>query len=412
MKLLQNRGVGARLTVPLLSCSLLLAAQAQAVDEPRVLTPTPSSFETLSRFTQVLEVLQKTYALPSRVNTAGHTTAALRGFVRSIDPEADLLTPEEAAVTNKLAYTAAAIGLSFAICDDFPTVISSRDGSPAENGGLLGGEQLIAVSDVLTPHARRIEVDRLLGGPRDFPVNLRILDPHTGVVRDLHLRRTVPGPAPQAALRYLDKGVAYYRISQFTQDAVENLRAAMILAKSGGASGIILDLRNNAGGAFEAAQIAASFFLVKGTEIVALEYGSPGLHTTFVSDESIKVTTPLVLLVNGGTAAEAEVFAAALQDNKRARIVGSQSFGRGFLTASTRLSDGSALVMPTAYYMRPSKQVLQGNGLTPDVIVPLPRETERSLARSGFGTFDWKNDRSEVLATDLPLAKAMSLLAK
>jgi carboxyl-terminal processing protease len=186
----------------------------------------------------------------------------------------------------------------------------------------------------------------------------------------------------------------------------------MIVAKSGGASGIILDLRNNAGGAFEAAQVAASFFLVKGTEVVALEYGSPGLHTTFVSDESLKVTAPLILLVNGGTAAEAELFAAALQDNHRARIVGSQSFGRGFLTASTRLSDGSVLVLPTAYYMRPSKQILQGNGLTPDVVVALPCETERSLARSGFGTFDWKNDRREVLATDLPLAKALSLLAK
>jgi carboxyl-terminal processing protease len=158
--------------------------------------------------------------------------------------------------------------------------------------------------------------------------------------------------------------------------------------------------------------VAASFFLVKGAEIVALEYGSPGLHTTFVSDENLKVTTPLVLLVNGGTAAEAEVFAAALQDNHRARIVGTQTFGRGFLTASTALADGSVLVTPTAYYMRPSKQILQEKGLTPDVIVELPRETERSLARAGFGTFDWKTDRREVLATDLPLAKAMSLLAK
>jgi carboxyl-terminal processing protease len=398
--------------IVVLCCLASLVVGVQAADEPRILTPTPSSFETLSRFTELLEALQKTYALPARVNTAAHTTAALRGFVRSIDPEADLLTPEEAAVTNELAYTAAAIGLSFAIRDDFPTVISPRDGSPAENAGLLAGEQIIAVSDVPTPHARRIEVDRLLGGPRDFPVNLRILDPRTGAVRDLHVRRTVPGPAPQAALRYLDKGIAYYRLSQFTQGTVENLRAAMILAKSGGASGIILDLRNNAGGAFEAAQVAASFFLVKATEIGSLEYGSPGLHTTFVSDENLKITAPLVLLVNGGTAAEAEVFAAGLQDNKRARIVGTQSFGRGFLTASTRLSNGSVLVLPTAYYMRPSKQVLQDKGLTPDVIVELPRETERSLARAGFGTFDWKNDRREVLATDLPLAKAMSLLAK
>jgi carboxyl-terminal processing protease len=408
----RRRTVGTRLAASLLSCALLLTARARAADEPRVLTPAPSSFETLSRFTQLLEVLQKTSAQPSRINTARSTTAALRGFVRSIDPEADLLTPEEVAVTNELADTAAAIGLDFAIRDDFPTVIAPRDGSPAENGGLLGGEQIIAISDVSTPHARRIEVDRLLGGPRDFPVNLRVLDPRTGAVRDLHVRRAVPGPAPQTVLRYLDKSVAYYRVSQFTQDAVESLRAAMILAKSQGAGGIILDLRNNAGGAFEAAQVAASFFLVKGTELVALEYGAPGLHTTFVSDESLKVTAPLILLVNGGTAAEAEVFAAALQDNKRARIVGTQSFGRGFLAASTALSDGSVLVIPTAYYMRPSKQLLQDKGLTPDVIVELPRDSERSLARAGFGAFNWKTDRHEVLATDLPLAKALSLLAK
>ena len=412
MKRRRRRTVGVRLAVFLLSCSLLLTARTRAADEPRVLTPTPSSFETLSRFTELLEVLQKSYVLPARVNTRQHTTAALRGFVRSIDPEADLLTPEEAAVTNELADTAAAIGLNFAIRDDFPTVISPRDGSPAENGGLLGGEQIIAISDVSTPHARRIEVDRLLGGPRDFPVNVRVLDPRTGAVRDLHVRRAVPGPAPQEVLRYLDKGIAYYRVSQFTQDAVESLRAAMILAKSQGASGIILDLRNNAGGAFEAAQVAASFFLVKGTELVALEYGVPGLHTTFVSDESLKVNAPLILLVNGGTAAEAEVFAAALRDNHRARIVGTQSFGRGFLSASTALADGSVLVMPTAYYMCPSKQILQDKGLTPDVVVELPRETERSLARAGFGTFDWKTDRHEVLATDLPLAKAIALLAK
>ena len=412
MKLLRSHAPRAGLVVPLLSCALFLAARVQAADEPRVLTPTPSSFETLSRFTELLEVLQKSYVQPTRVNTARSTTAALRGFVRAIDPEADLLTPEEAAVTNELADTATVVGLDFAIRDDFPTVISPRDGSPAENAGVLGGEQIISISDVPTPHARRIEVDRLLGGPRDFPVNVRVLDPRTRAVRDLRLRRTVPGPAPQTVLRYLDKGVAYFRVPQFTQAAVENLRAAMILAKSERAAGIILDLRNNAGGAFEAAQVAASFFLPKSAEIVALEYGSPGLHTTFVSDENLKVVTPLIVLVNGGTAAEAEVFAAALQDNKRARVVGSQSFGRGFLTASAALSDGSVLVMPTAYYMRPSQQILQDKGLTPDEIVELPRETERSLARAGFGTFDWKNDRREVLAADLPLAKAMSLLAK
>lgn len=383
-----------------------------AEDQGRVLTPTPSSFETLSRFTELLEAMQKNYAQPARIITGGRAAVALRGFVRSIDPEADLLTPEEVALTNESADAAADLGLGLAIRDDFPTVVSPRDGSPAERAGLLAGEQIIAIGDVPTPHARRIDVNRLLRGPADFPANLRVLDPGTATVRNLGLKRTVSGSSPETALRYLDQGVAYYRVSQFTVGSVENLRAAMILANSQRAPGMVLDLRNNPGGAFEAAQVAASFFLPKGTEVVSLEYANPALHTTFVSDESMNVTAPVVLLVNGGTAAEAEVFAAALQDNKRARIVGSHSFGRGFMATSTRLSDGSVLMMPTAYYMRPSKQILQDKGLTPDVIVELPRETERSLARVGFGNFDWRKNKAGVLATDLPLAKAVALLTK
>ena len=412
MKPPRNRVARARRAASLLLCALLLTVDIYAADEPRILTPNPSSFETLSRFTALLEALQKHYVQPARINTDWYTTVALRAFVRSIDPEADLLTPEEALSTNAFANTAADIGLSFAIRDDFPTVISARDGSPAESAGLLAGEQIIAIGNIPTAHARRLEVDQLLRGPANFPISLRVADPHTGAIRDLQLPRTAQGNPRTAALRFLDQGVAYFRVSQFTRATIDNFRVAMILAKGERSPGIILDLRNNPGGTFEAADIAASFFLPQGTEVVRLDYADPTLRTGFFTEESLNVTAPLVLLVNGGTAAEAEVFAAALQDNKRARIVGSQTFGRGFLTASTRLSDGSVLVMPTAYYMRPSKQILQDNGLTPDVAVGLSRETERSLARSGFGSFDWKTDKREVLAADLPLAKALSLLAK
>jgi len=396
-----------------LFCSIvLLTSGGYAADQSSVLTPGPSSYETLSRFTELLEAVQKNYVQPTRLNAGPHSTTAFRGFVRSVDPEADLLTPEEAATTNETDSTTANIGLSFAVRDDFPTVISTRDGSPAESAGLLAGEQILAIGNTPTPRARRIDVDRLLRGPPNSSVNLRVLDPGPGTVRNLRLQRTTQGSSPAPALRFLERGIAYYRVSEFTLPAVESFRAAMILAKSERAPGVILDLRNNPGGAFEAAQIAASFFLPMGTEVVSLDYANPALRTTFVTDESLRVTAPLVLLVNGGTAAEAEVFAAALQDNKRAPIVGSASFGRGFLATSIRLADGSALVLPTAYYTRPSKQILQDKGLTPDVIVELPRETERLLTRSGFGNFDWRNKKSEVLATDRPLAKALSLLPK
>ncbi|MGD0058370.1 MAG: S41 family peptidase [Verrucomicrobiia bacterium] len=395
----------------MLGCLAAIAAPVRAADEPRVITPTLSSFETLSRFTELLDTMQKSYVQPSRVNTEWYTTVALRAFVRSIDPEADLLTPEEAASTESNAAPAD-IGVTFVIRGGIPTVVSPSDGSPAQRAGLLAGDQIIAINNSSTLLARRYEMERLLGGPVDSAVSLRVVDPISGSIRDLHLHRAAQGSSPATTLRILDKGVVYYRLAEFSKETVENLRTAMTLARGEHVAGIILDLRNNPGGMFLAVQPAASIFLPKGAEIASLEYAVPALHTGFVSDDGAKTMTPIVVLVNGSTAAEAEVFAAALQDNHRAQIVGSKTFGRGFLAMSTRLANGSVLVMPTAYYMRPSKQILQDKGLVPDVIVELPRETERSLALAGFGAFDWRNAKAEVLATDLPLAKALSLLAK
>lgn len=409
---LSNHFRGVRRTASLVGCALMVAASVRGADEPRIITPTPSSFETLSRFTELLDTLQRNYVQPSRVNAEWYTTVALRAFVRSIDPEADLLTPEEAAAASESNATPADVGLAFAFRGGVPTVVSPRDGGPAQRAGLLAGDQIIAIDNSSTLLARRSEVERLLSGSVDSEVSLRVIDSITGSVHDLRLHRAVRGPPAVTALRMLDKGVLYYRLAEFSNDTVDNLRTAMILTKAEHATGIVLDLRNNPGGAFLAVRPAASIFLPTGADVASLEYAVPALHTGFVSDECAKVTTPVVLLVNGGTAAEAEVFAAALKDNNRAQIVGSKTFGRGFLPVSTRLANGSVLVMPTAYYMRPSKQILQDKGLLPDVVIELPRETERSLARAGFGAFDWKNAKAEVLATDLPLAKAFSLLAK
>lgn len=392
--------------------SCCLAAAVHAADEPRILTPNPSSFESLSRFTELLDTLQKNYIQPAQIDASQHTAAALRAFVRSLDPEADVLMPDEVAATNASTNGAADTGLRVAMRGDYPTIISPRDDSPAQDAGLLAGEQIVAIDKLPLFHVRRFEVEQLLRGPADSRVTLRVLDPTTGVIRDLRLIRAAPSSSSSVVLKFLDKGIAYCRVPEFTLPVVENLRTAMARAKKERALGVILDLRNNAGGAFEAAQVAASMFLPKDANIVALEYAHPSQRATFVSNEGEKFTMPLAVLVNGGTAGEAEMFAAALQDNKRARLVGSRTFGRGLLLASVALSNGSVLSVPTAYYMRPSREMFQGTGLMPDVFADWPRQTERLVERIGFSTFKWPGHRTQVLATDLPLAKALSLLSK
>ncbi|HUI07193.1 MAG TPA: S41 family peptidase [Verrucomicrobiae bacterium] len=403
----------------MLSCLVpLRAVAAPASDQPgsdsgppRVLTPDNSStFASLSRFTELLDALQKYYIQPSRIRPGPNTTVALRAFVRSVDPEADLLSPEEVASTN--AAAGADVGIDCAIGDDYPVIIAPRDDSPAQEAGLLAGEQLMAVDGKSMLHARRVEVQQLLRGPANSPVTLRVLDPTTRATRDVRLQRAARKTPAGVVLKFLSGRIAYCRVPEFTHAAVEALHTAMARAKEERAPGVILDLRDNAGGKFEAAQVAASMFLPAGAPIVALDYADPSQRTSFVSDQGEKFTAPLVLLVNGGTAAEAEMVAAALQDHKRAQLIGSKTFGRGLLTTSVTLSDGCVLSVPTAYYRRPSNQIMHGIGVTPDIVVAVPRDTERLLAHIGFATFNWKNDKNAVLKTDLPLAKALAALAR
>jgi carboxyl-terminal processing protease len=396
-----------------LSLVLLIIVTVHAADEPKILTPDdPSTFQSLSRFAELIETLHKKYIDPARIDSRERTTVALRAFVRALDPEADLFGPDEIASTNAATDAVADIGLRFAMRSDYPVVISPRDDSPAQDAGLLAGEQILAIDHTSTLRVRRIELERLLRGPANSPVTLSVRDPVTRAGRDVRLQRTAPNPSPGVVLKFLDRRLAYCRLPEFTPAAVEALRTAMTRAKEERVSGVILDLRNNAGGVFEAMQVAASLFLPADAAIVALDYADPTQRATFVSDQGEKSTVPLVVLVNGGTAAEAEMFAAALQDHKRAQIVGARTFGRGFLTTSVTLADGSVLSVPGAYYLRPTKQPMQGTGLTPDIAVDMPRETERVLSHLGFSTFNWKTDKTAVLKTDRPLAKALWVLSK
>jgi hypothetical protein len=218
--------------------------------------------------------------------------------------------------------------------------------------------------------------------------------------------------APDLRIKYLNNAIAYCRIAAFTHPVVEQLHGLVKRAGGEKTRGMILDLRNNPGGTFDATLVAAKLFLPSKAEIVSLNYANPVFTTTFVNDVPGKFTKPIVILVNASTAAEAEIFAAALRDNKAARLVGATTAGHGVLIGKFPLSDGSVLSVPTAQYLPPSKQPFHRTGVKPDVVVELKPEDESRLAAAGFGSFNWMDDRREILQTDLPLARALELLAK
>jgi hypothetical protein len=268
-----------------------------AADQQQALAPPPSVYDAVSQFVRLLEILQKEYSDPSVIQSNAHIVAAMRAYVRSVDPDADLLSPEQ---------------------------LREKQRADTEN----------------KPHEL----------------------------------------AP--AMMFLTKGIAFCRLREISVPAVETLRAQIKQAESGHARGIIVDIRDNAGGTLDAAVAAAQIFLPARAEIVTLGYSNPEHRATFVSENRKHCSMPVVLLVNSGTAVEAELFAAALRDHKRARLIGSKTAGRGRLSSLFPLSDGFALYLPAAYYLPPAKRPFHKIGLTPDVSVEPAGETDAALAKA------------------------------
>ncbi len=396
--------VGAQHAVP-----LLVACAALAADEPQVVTPPASStFNAFTQFAQVLKTLQEHYIDPGKISSGQSVTTALRGFVRTLDADAELYAPGE---LDPPADELVDFGARLVWRNGHPTVVSPRDGTTAQQAGLLSGEQIVAINDNPTANLRLIEVERQLRGRVGDNCLLRVLDPGTGV-REIVVRRVAPAAAGQVGIRFLSGGVGYVRLGAFSPETANQLAEILNAPVRQRPSALILDLRNNHGVRFPTVQLTAQLFLPAGAEVLALDYPRSQRRATFVSKTKTPFTGPLVVLINAGTAEAAEVFAASLRDHQRARLVGTTTFGLGRQFQSFPLPDGSQLSLPVAFYLPPSKKPYHTTGVEPDVVVPLERDVERQLATAGFGHFTSPRAQKDSLARDRQLAKALELLTK
>jgi carboxyl-terminal processing protease len=392
------------------------ARAARADGQPQVIAPAPATHELFAQFASLLEILDRHYLEAPAMQPARHLPAALQAFVRSLDPDAELFSAEEARQaaiqTDAAGDELGDVGLRLALRDTLPVVIAALDGSPAQNAGLLPGERILALDGRPLDNVRLHELLGRLRGPPGTRLTLTSLDPGSDTPRTSLLARAPVEPPALNPLRFLSGGVAYFRLATISEREVAHFIAETEKAETRRARGLILDLRDNPGGAFAAAQLAAAALLPPNLEIVRMEYADPGRQVSFVSDAGRKFRAPLVVLVNQGTAAEAELLAAALRDHRRAQLVGAPTAGRGRVMGHFALADGSVAVIPVARYRTPGGHHFDRQGLTPDEPVRLTRQTERSLATAGYGAFDWVNDRAELLRLDTQLARALELLSR
>ncbi len=246
-------------------------------------------------------------------------------------------------------------------------VASVQAGTPAADAGVKPGDQIVAVDSIPTAGRTVSEVARLLRGETGTSVTVTVVD-ESATPRTATLSR-VAVTSDDVTVERVAGGVLRVRVSSFTRGVGRQVRAAVAADAStaGDRAGIVLDLRGNPGGLVdEAVEVAGAF--LDGGVVVSYDRRGRGVRTLEAAPGG-DVGTPIVVLVDHGTASAAEIVAAALQDRGRAVVVGARTFGKGSVQEPATLSDGSAIELTVGHYVTPGGRELDGVGVDPDVTV-------------------------------------------
>ena len=328
-----------------------------------------SVYEELNLFDEAFERIRNDAVDP--VTDAKLIGAAIAGMLSGLDPRSSFMDEDQfKALQAPADRDADTSGLVVTIDNGQLKVISPEDGSPAARAGVRPGDVIFAINKEPVYDLSLTEAEQKLRGPAGSEVQLTLRHGAEKPV-DLMIKREAYKLATVTGR--LEKGnIGYVRVAGFdngTQaalaDAVQDLRQ-----RAGSKLiGLVLDLRNNPGGAFDAAVAAADAFLDKG-EIVVVKGRKPGsVKRISATPGEIAKGLSVVVLVNGGTAREAELVAGALQDNRRAVLLGTKTFGEGSIESVLPLGSGGAIRLTTARFTTPSGREIQGKGIEPDLVV-------------------------------------------
>jgi carboxyl-terminal processing protease len=348
------------------------------------------TFKHLRVFEDVVSLILNNYVEDAKVDKV--MEGAMRGLADGLDPDSAYLTAAEVkSIDPGETVPAGDVGIELTR-QYYLRVIAARDDSPAAKASLQTGDYVRAIDGKPARDLSVFEGMRLLRGAPGSKVALTVIRGNAAEPRQIELvREKTPGATVTG--RMLTPGVGYIRIASFGADAAAKLRAQTEILSKSGAKHLVIDVRRTAEGPFETGLEAARLFLKSGT--LAMIAGrppadeqKPANHPAAKSSEkpakpspgAIKetitakvgdgaVTLPVTLLVTTGTSGAAELFASALEGNKRTELIGERTLGRAGIQKLVRLPDGRGLWLTTARYLTPDGETIQGRGLTPDVPV-------------------------------------------
>lgn len=348
------------------------------------------AYENLRIFTDVLSIIQDNYA--EEVEPKNLIYGAVKGMLQGLDPHSSFMAPDEykeMQVETKGSF--GGIGIEIGTRDGMLTVIAPIEDTPAFKAGIKAGDRIVKIGDKYTKDMSINDAVKLMRGPKGTKVTIWISREGWKDPQEFTLTRDIIA-IKSVKYKVLEDGFGYVRLAQFQEKTVEDLENALnkLGSREGKLKGLVLDLRNNPGGLLQQAVAVADEFLDSGL-IVYTKGRSAGQDMQFeAKSEGTHPPYMIIVLVNGGSASASEIVAGALQDHKRAVILGTQTFGKGSVQTIIPLSDGSAVRLTTSKYYTPSGRSIQAKGIEPDIVIGeavkehiKERDLERHLQAEG-----------------------------
>ncbi len=336
--------------------------------EAAVRTAPSLPLDELRTFTEVFGKIKSDYV--KEVDDKELLEGAIRGMLADLDPhsaymDADSFKELQVGTTGQFG----GLGIEVGMEDGFVKVIAPIDDTPAQKAGIQAGDLIIRLDSVPVKGMTLGEAVKIMRGKPGTDIELTIVREGEEKPLTITITRAII-KVRSIKSRMLEDGYGYVRITQFQSRTGRDLEKALKeLIKEGGGSlkGLVLDLRNNPGGVLNAAVDVSDLFLEKGT-IVYTEGRIKNSQMRFnASSGDLLNGTPIAVLINGGSASASEIVAGALQDHKRAVILGQPSFGKGSVQTVLPMQGGTALKLTTALYYTPSGRSIQAEGIVPDI---------------------------------------------
>jgi carboxyl-terminal processing protease len=339
-------------------------------------------------FTDTLSLVQSDYV--DELEVKDMIYGALKGMLSSLDPHSQFMDPDtyrEMQIETKGEF--GGLGIVITIREQFLTVVTPIEDTPAYRAGLKSGDRIVKIDDKPTKDFTLFEAVKGMRGKPGTDVHLTVLRENVNHLLEFTVTRDVIEIQSVKEARILEASIGYIKLVEFQEKTKEEMAEALEKLDKEGMKSLILDLRNNPGGLLNSSVDVTEFFIPQGELVVSTKGRMKSQSMEFkAKGKKTYQDLPMVVLINEGSASAAEIVAGAIRDHQRGILLGAKSFGKGSVQTVSPLRDGSAVRLTTAKYYTPSGQTIHETGIEPDVKVEVTAEERSKIAERKVEVID------------------------